>query len=211
MITFAAKPPNINAEFIEGPGLSELGFRSTAAPLGEFGVSIGTEMALVPGRILRAPGIVYGQGAPKVDNERASWNLRNVKFKKGGFLRNWVVMVIQDGGHNDFTRPDDPLLVSTLNGFMAMCRASGMQVDPKLPQIVPARLPPKRREDPTRKEAMKVLETAIKSVRPKPVLVLVLLSNGDKLVYSRIKYLFDVLLDVGKFFPRFFARNMRNF
>lgn len=56
MITAAAKPPNVNASAIVGRGLDELGFRAGADPLGAFGVSIGTEMTVVPGRILPPPG-----------------------------------------------------------------------------------------------------------------------------------------------------------
>ena len=52
MITTAARPPNVNAQSIANQGLDLLGFRSGAAPLGAFGVSIGSEMAVVPGRIL---------------------------------------------------------------------------------------------------------------------------------------------------------------
>lgn len=75
MITVAAKPPNINGQAIAGRGLDELGYRQGADPLGTFGISIGQEMAVVPGRILPPPGIKYGMGTPAVD-DRASWNLR---------------------------------------------------------------------------------------------------------------------------------------
>lgn len=78
MILVACKPPNVNGAAIVGRGLDELGFRRDEQPLPNFGVSIGKEMAVIPGRILPAPGIRYGQGTPDVD-DRAGWNLRKVR------------------------------------------------------------------------------------------------------------------------------------
>ncbi|TFK31811.1 argonaute-like protein [Crucibulum laeve] len=196
MITAAAKPPNINANAIVGPGLKELGFRDTAAPLGAFGVSIGNEMTVVPGRVLPAPRIAYGKGTPQVD-ERASWNLRAVQFAKGGRLENWAVLVIQDGNNRDeFGGPQDPELRQVVQGFSRMCGTSGMSVEKRDPTIVAARLPPKDRSDPTRAQAIGAIRAALLSIKPKPSLVMVILSNGDKHVYSGIKHLCDSYLDL---------------
>lgn len=198
MITIAARPPNINGDAIVGRGLSELGYRQGADPLGAFGISIGTEMTIVPGRILTAPGIKYKQGTPAVD-ERASWNLRNVKFDKGGRLKNWAVLLIQDGNPRDeFTGPQDSELRNTITGFANMCKASGMDVAEMTPPIVAASLPPKDRNDPTRARAVGEIRTALTRLKLKPVLVMVILSNGDKHVYAGIKHLCDSYLDIGK-------------
>ena len=119
MILVAAKPPNVNAEAITNKGLTELGFRQGASSvLNTFGVSIGNEMAVVPGRILSPPGIKYGRGEPRVD-ERASWNLRDVKFARGGTLDRWAVLLIKDGGRDEFAGPDDPELITTVRGLAA--------------------------------------------------------------------------------------------
>lgn len=198
MITAAAKPPNVNAISIFGRGLDELGFRSGAAQLSAFGISVGTEMTVVPGRILSPPGIKYGQGTPSVD-ERASWNLRNVKFAKGARLENWAVLVILDGNTRDeFSKPDDPELQATYRGFATMCKNSGMSVDQKDPAVTAARLPQKNPNDPTRAAAVAAIKTSLTSLKAKPSLVLVLLSNGDKHVYSGIKHLCDSYLDLGQ-------------
>ena len=62
MITVAAKPPNVNGAAIIGPGLNHLGYRGTDL-MKQFGVSIGQEMAVVPGRILRTScGVVAESG-----------------------------------------------------------------------------------------------------------------------------------------------------
>lgn len=195
MIKVACKPPNINAQAIVGRGIRELGFYDGSDPLGAFGVSIGKEMAVVPGRILPSPGIRYGQGAPLVD-DRASWNLRNVKFAVGGRLNSWAVLLIQDRGRDEFTGPDDPELTRTLLGFADMCRRSGTQMPSGPPTIVAATLPPKKREDPLRKLAINAIRNALMTVKPKPQLVFVILSSGDRHVYSGLKHLCDVYLDV---------------
>ena len=197
MITVSAKPPNINAMSIVDRGLDELGFKRGAAQLSAFGISVGTEMTVVPGRILSPPGIKYGQGTPSVD-ERASWNLRNVKFTKGARLENWAVLLILDGNNRDeFSRPDDPELKTTIRGFASMCKNSGMSVDQKDPVVVAARLPPKTNTDPTRAAAVGVIRQQLMSIK-KPSLALIILSNGDKHVYAGIKHLCDSYLDLGQ-------------
>lgn len=205
MITFAAKPPNINAMAISTKGLDELGFRPNISPqLGAFGVTIGNQMAVVPARILPAPRIQYGHGTPSVD-EKASWNLRNVKFTKGSRLENWAVMVIRDGNDRDeFTSPSDPAFIEIYKGFATMCRNSGIVVEQRDPMIVPARLTRKQEDDQTRSKAIGDIERALKTLSKKPSIILVLLSNGDKHVYSGLKYLCDVVLDVGKGYVQFF-------
>ncbi|THH27194.1 hypothetical protein EUX98_g6995 [Antrodiella citrinella] len=195
MIRVACQPPNVNAEAIVGRGLQELGFRQNAEPLGTFGVSIGSEMAVVPGRILPSPNIRYASGAPRVD-ERASWNLRDVRFAVGATLSNWGVLLIDDGSRGQFQGVQDPSLRQVITGFMNMCRTSGMQVPTTPPQLAVASLPRKDREDPIRKKAIATIRTTLMTMKPKPTLVLVILADGDKHVYSGLKHLCDVYLDL---------------
>ncbi|KAJ7704396.1 argonaute-like protein [Mycena rosella] len=195
MITVAAKPPNVNGAAINGRGLDELGYREGAAPLGAFGVSIGTEMAVVPGRILPPPGIKYGRGEPNVD-DRASWNLRNVKFHRGGKLENWAVLLIRDGNRDEFDGVRDPQLMPTIRGFVDMCKTSGMTVVGGDPPVAEALLPRKDGTDPTRDAAIGVIRKTLGTLPRKPTLVFVILSNGDKHIYSGIKHLGDSYLDV---------------
>ncbi|KAF7329744.1 Argonaute-like protein [Mycena kentingensis (nom. inval.)] len=195
MIKVAAKPPNVNAATIAGRGLDALGFRQGAGALAEFGVSIGQEMAVVPGRLLPAPRVIYGQGTPSVD-DRASWNLRDVKFKVGARLDNWAVLVIRDGNQRDeFTGANDPELLQTMKGFVQMCNKSGMQATPPT-TFVEAALPRKDPTDPTRDQAVRKIRDVLGTLRSKPKLVFVILSNGDKHVYSGLKHLCDSYLDI---------------
>lgn len=199
MITVAAKPPNINAQNIVHHGLSQLGFRNTAPnQLEAFGISIGDQMTVVPARMLRPPGIKYGQGTPQVD-DRASWNLRDVKFAKGARLESWGVLVIKDGNRDEFQGPGDPALKHTVQGFASMCRKSGMAVEPKDPMYAYVSLTPKDRRDPTRSAAMSDIGKALKTMPGRPSIILVVLSNGDKHVYNGVKHLCDVSLGICKF------------
>lgn len=199
MIKYAAKPPNINAIAITTRGLDELGFRPNASPqMNAFGISVGNQMAVVPARILPSPRLQYGTGSPSVD-ERASWNLRDVRFTKGARLENWAVLVIRDGNDSvEFSNPKDQEFVAVYRGFSQMCAKSGMFVDKVDPQIAAVRLPPKNHDDPTRNAAISAITQALKSLAKKPNIILVLLSNGDKHIYSGLKYVCDTVLDVGE-------------
>ena len=195
MIKVAAKPPNINAGLIMDEGLKSLGFKQPAGPLNAFGIGIGQEMAVVPGRLLPAPGVNYGQGRPNVD-DKASWNLRAVKFAVGGRLAEWAVLVIGDGNRDEFQGPGDPELKRTVKGLADMCRTSGMRVEGE-PVFAGVPLPRKTKEDPVRKEAIKAIRAVVTTKYPKkPSMILVILSNGDKHVYNGLKHLLDVFLKV---------------
>jgi eukaryotic translation initiation factor 2C len=100
-----------------------------------------------------------------------------VRFHKGSKLERWGILVIRDGGRDDFTGVGDPALDAVLAGFTSMCKASGMQVDAVPPSRLVADLPPKRRDDPIRADAIKAIQTELLSMRerkiPKPKLLMV--------------------------------------
>jgi eukaryotic translation initiation factor 2C len=199
MIRVSARPPNANASSITVAGLRELGFMRgpTVSPvLDVFGVSIGNDMAVVPARILTPPRIRYGKGEQSVD-DRASWNLRNVVFAEGAKLGPWTVLVIKDGNrYDEFSDAQDPELRSVIDGFTAMCRSCGISVIQTPPLIAVAELPRKDPQDPVRGQAVKVIRSVLMATKQKPALLLVILSNSDKHIYSGLKHLCDVYLDV---------------
>lgn len=201
MILVACRPPNVSGKDIVTRGLTELGFKGDAAVLKAFGINVGPDMTIVPGRLLPSPAIKYGQGTPEVD-ERASWNLRNVKFAVGGQLDSMAVLLIRDGHQRDeFNGPADPELQAVLQGFVQMCSKSGVRVGPLASRNWPIReavLPRKSPHDPTREEAINVIRQTILTLpaKPKPSIVLVVLSSGDKHIYSGVKRLCDSYLDV---------------
>lgn len=199
MLSIAARPPNVNANDINGVGLDRLGFRSRASPLGTFGVSIGTEMTVVPGRILEAPTLQYGAGgsSPPI-NEKASWNLRGVKFAVGAKVTRWAVLVLSDGSRSDFQGPNDPNLRATVDGLVRMCNTSGMNVSQSKqdPMFVGCQLPQKSKADPVREKAIAKINNDLMSLPGKPTFVLVMLSSSDKHIYSGLKHLCDVKLGI---------------
>lgn len=199
MIKVAAKTPNVNAHAITVSGLRELGFIQgpNVSPLLDiFGVAIGNEMAVVPARILTPPRIRYGKGEQSVD-DRASWNLRNVVFAEGSKLGPWTVLVIKDGNRREeFGDAQDLELRNVIQGFASMCRTCGISVPQAPPLIAMAELPRKDPQDPIRNQAINAIRSALMATKQKPSFLLVILSNGDKHIYSGLKHLCDVYLDV---------------
>ncbi|KAG2136022.1 Piwi domain-containing protein [Suillus clintonianus] len=197
MITVACQPPNVNGNAIVNSGLAELGFTNPGPTLNAFGVSIGPNMAVVPGRILPRPGLKYANNVSPAVDDRASWNLRNIRFAVGARLEKWAVLLIGDRNSRDeFQGPQDPALRDVITGFMGMCRNSGIAVSNEQPQVAAANLPPPDRSDPLRKMAINVIRERLIQLRPKPSMVLVMLSSGDKNIYEGLKHLCDVYLDV---------------
>jgi eukaryotic translation initiation factor 2C len=100
-----------------------------------------------------------------------------VRFHKGAKLEKWGVLVIRDGGRDDFAGERDPELDAIIAGFSNMCRTSGMQVDGTPPVRLVAELPRKRREDPIRSDAVKAVSDVLMSMRArkmsKPKLLMV--------------------------------------
>ncbi|KIK64934.1 hypothetical protein GYMLUDRAFT_39338 [Collybiopsis luxurians FD-317 M1] len=199
MLRVAAKPPNANALAINGPGLDELGFRSGASPLDSFGVSIRPEMTVVPARILPPPSLQYapGQNSSPQINDKASWNLRGVKFAKGARVSKWIVLVLQDGGRSDF-KQGDPELKAAVDGQVRMCNTSGMSVSSSAqdPLYVYCQLPQKESSDLVREKAVIKIHETLRRLQGKPSFALVMLSNNDRHVYSGLKHVCDVGLGI---------------
>lgn len=198
MLDVACKPPKENAEEIANKGLDVLGFRNSNPVLDSFGVHVGTEMVVVPGRVLDKPGLSYAGNAPADINDRASWNLCEVKFTVGARLDKWTVFVIQDGGYDDFKGSDDPELRKITSGFLAMCNKSAMQMRPLREGACAAVRLPRKDKDRFRDDAIADIKRALKTLIQEvaPDLVLVMLSNDDKVIYNGLKQLCDVELDI---------------
>ncbi|KAG6327865.1 hypothetical protein ID866_11224 [Astraeus odoratus] len=196
MITVACQPPNVNGEAIVNQGSTHLGFRAPGPVMQAFGMGIGNEMAVVPGRILPRPGIQYFQNnSPSVD-EKASWNLRGVKFSVGALLDKMAVLVIKDGRYREeFDGKDDPLLHEVVREFRRMCATSGVRLGAE-PVYIEARLPSKDASDPLRKAAIDTIRDTLLSMQAKPNIVMVMLADGDAAIYEGLKHLCDVYLGV---------------
>lgn len=88
MITVTCNPPNVNGEAVVNQGLTHLGFRPPELVFQALGMHIGSDMTVVPDRILPKPSIKYSQGTSPSIDARASWNLKGVKFAVGATLKN---------------------------------------------------------------------------------------------------------------------------
>ncbi|KIK92862.1 hypothetical protein PAXRUDRAFT_829570 [Paxillus rubicundulus Ve08.2h10] len=198
MLSVACNPPVKNAEDIVNRGLGLLGFTDSGPVLDAFGVTVDPEMATVPGRILDMPGVSYSRNATaKIDKQRASWNLVNVKFAVGAQLDKWAVLVIKDSNHTDFKGMEDPDLRGVVDGFRSMCNKSGMRV-PREPVYAEVQLPRREPTDPLREHGIDAIREELESLtrRGAPDLVLVMLSSEDKSIYDGIKSLCDLRLDI---------------
>ncbi|KAG8740062.1 hypothetical protein FRC10_004782 [Ceratobasidium sp. 414] len=194
MILIACQPPNVNAQSITGEGLNSLGLIGGNSPLAQMGLKVGSQMATVPGRVLPAPSVHYNnRTSAQVSN--AAWNLRGVKFAIGMKLDSWGVLFIQDGGPNDMSAATGGQIVT---GFADTCGRSGMVVGRQPPKMVDVQLPPRHTDTSifTRLRAIAAIKAGLRSISPKPKIVLVVLSNTDKAIYNGIKHMCDIELDV---------------
>ena len=173
---------------------NQLGLDLTRPELRAFGITIGPDMAVVPGRILPRPALKYSSSDASI-NDQASWNLRGVQFAVGARLDNWAVLVLKDGSRDEFIDSSDQDLHWAVARFFNMCSVSGMHITDK-PTYVTAQLPHRTPTDPLRQAAIATIRNALLSVNGKPALVLVMLANHDEAVYEGLKHLFDVSLDV---------------
>ncbi|KIJ43810.1 hypothetical protein M422DRAFT_47658 [Sphaerobolus stellatus SS14] len=191
MIKFACNPPADNARSIVGQGLGALGFNGTQS-LTNFGLGVNLEMGVVPARILAPPRIKYAQDkSASIFAEKASWNLRDVRFFKGMPLNNWGVFAISSpsGG---FGGSNDPALGSVIDAFMRGCTTAGM------PTGAPASVfvtPPVTPHNP---QLHNLFKEAIKAnmVSKKVTYILVILPDANKRVYSTIRRICDVELGI---------------
>lgn len=199
MIKVACNQPHINGQSIVFQGFPALGIQpnNPQGPLRGFNIEVSSEMATIPVRLLAPPGISYRSGKASVRD--ASWNILDVKFHKGGDMKNWAVLLVTEGREPEFRGADDPDLAHFLQTFAKKCRDSGMNVPPGLPKIIETpKLPsPHSDQRPNRGTAMGIIMDALKKqINPqqKPSFILVLLSGIDKFIYPNMKRVGDVML-----------------
>ena len=206
MIKVSSNQPALNGKTITNQGFKELGLRpgSSGAALGAFGISVSSDMQVVPYRILPPPTISYnGAARPRVQD--AGWNMMDVKFHDGADMTNWAVLLVNESGGNrfQFKGPGDPELRTFLQTFAAKCAASGIKGADELPKsrIWSVDLPCVRQDTPIRSKATAAIARTLKDAlkknpNQKPSFILVLLPGADKLIYRGIKQLADVQLGV---------------
>jgi eukaryotic translation initiation factor 2C len=198
-----ARPPNAVAEAIETQGFEELGFSQNVPTLNAFGITISQQMATIPGRVISHPTIHYAKEleSQSFNSGTADWNLKGVKFFKGATIRDWTVLLIRDGDRMEFGGPSDPKLRQILEGFTVTCRKHGLNIMSP-PTITELHLPPFDKTDPKRGKAISMIRNVLPDMfKQKPQLVFTILSNSNTHIYSELKRVFDVTLDLRELSP----------
>ncbi|KAI0668264.1 Piwi-domain-containing protein [Trametes maxima] len=199
MIQFACNPPEFNGNAIVGQGFEQLGLRpggAASATLSAFGISVDSNMAVVPSRVLPPPTISYSTGRTQIRN--AGWNIVDVKLQKGGTIGSWAVLLVQERRRDEFKGPNDPELIAFLKTFLGKCASSGIAGANKPPKILSVDLPSPR-GDHNRKGALEAIRQTLRgnlNRDAKPSFILVLLSGRDNYIYPGIKKLCDVDLGI---------------
>ena len=180
--------PNVNASEHQPVG----------SMLSSFGINVSGVPIEVPARVLPKPGVIYSSKTAHVNNH-AQWDFGDARFVVGAQLDYWVVFVIKDGYRNsrsEFTGVTDSELREAVKAFRDMCNCKGMDITAD-PTYTAVQLPPPSVDGPMGKDArIAAIRTGLLRNKPKPQAVLVVLANGDQLVYEGVKYLCDVILDV---------------
>ncbi|KAF8455766.1 hypothetical protein BDZ91DRAFT_801275 [Kalaharituber pfeilii] len=200
MLRVACRPPKQNAELIIGEGMAILGLKPNSPnhTLKSFGLKVSEHMEAINSRVLPPPTVQYSSSNIEIKPKTAGWNLRGVKFPHGGVLKNWAVMVIQDGGASDYSNQN------SVKGIMAelvkMCRTSGVFVNDAEPRIIKFCELSRRYGDRLRYAAAEKMSQVLAEIvasppktgiLQKPNFLLVLLSSEDKNVYNHLKFLVD--------------------
>ncbi|KAH8109520.1 Piwi-domain-containing protein [Phellopilus nigrolimitatus] len=192
MTKYSTNPPYVDAKAITEQGLEVLGLRQGAPPIQGFGIELSRDMAVVPARLLSPPKVIYSSGSLTVAN--GSWNTRDVRFHRPAQLTRAAILVLADGGRDDFRDSSDPVLRGVVTRFLATCRTGGMQVDDALPPLLFVRLLQANPRDPLRAAAIDAIENEIKTLPGRPNIMLVFVSNGG--IYPGLKKLCDCKLGI---------------
>ncbi|CCL98880.1 uncharacterized protein FIBRA_00887 [Fibroporia radiculosa] len=199
MIKLACKPPATNAINICDNGFPALGFNPPAGHLGAFGITVDSNMITIPSRVLPPPQVIYSQGSLSVQG--GSWNLMSHTFQDPARVMSWAVLLVMDGGGDEFGGADDPELNPFLNQFARSCKAVGMDF-PAQPSVIMKTPTLSSNNDRSRKNAIDQIQETFESHLclgngdEKPSFVLVLLSKPDSVIYSGIKRLCDMVLGI---------------
>lgn len=209
MIKFAARAPNLNAISIAGdlqsPGRGVRLFRLADPPgqtnpqidgINKFGVSVDTQMVVVPGRILDGPRVTYGANK-NITPRLASWNLASVKFAVPGRIPRWQVVVLNLQGRGPrgnalFDNPQGGMLApeALFNELGRTLTAYGLNMSQRAPtqtvSMEPLAIENRQSND------RRIREVYQKAEDQEVRFLFVVLPDVDKWLYARIKFYGDV-------------------
>jgi eukaryotic translation initiation factor 2C len=151
MIRYACNFRTTIAEIIVDRGFSALGLAPLATPASGFGITIDTNMSVVPGRELNQPRLTYRFGNPNIQN--GNWNILDVKFHRAITASSWWILVVQDRKKN-LTDRKDPKLREIAQGFRKKLKKSGITMPDGMPRVLPVTETPPSYRDPRREQAL---------------------------------------------------------
>ncbi|KAF8632130.1 hypothetical protein AX15_002024 [Amanita polypyramis BW_CC] len=188
MIKNACNPPRENAQAIVEKGLPSLGLTRDTVSLDAFDISIEPELAVVPGRVLVPPKVIYSSRPLAVQN--GAWNLINNRFHRGARVQSWWYIHIKNGGNWD-----ERAVSGVANAFKEKAKEVGMIFMDHRPVALEAELPSRENDDRTRSNTLSVIRDILRKQLEKgskPSFILVLLGKRDDDIYSGIKRIGDV-------------------
>lgn len=156
-------------------------------------------MITVLGRILQSPKVQYSAGAPTVPRF-ASWNLANQKFKKPGTFQKWSCLILDEEGprgkalqsENLVTRQGDTIFApeDLIREFEKHLRGYGMSMGQRQPTRNVTIKPPRLEN---REKINEALEMRFSGASANGIeILLIVLREADKWLYSRIKFYGDI-------------------
>ena len=185
MLAFAARAPNLNGMSIAGTpqapgaGLKILRLADTPQSVKPFGLTVGTSMITVPGRILDAPQVKYGKKT--VNPQGGSWNCAGQSFVKPGKFAQWKTLIINREGFRG-ELPSEQLV----DKFDKEMRGYGIQMGQrdKTQTLLLGQFNVKNRDHNDR-----ILEETFANAKRRGIsIMLVIIPEVDKWLYARIKF-----------------------
>lgn len=211
MLKFAARFPNLNGMSIAGtaqvpgPGLRLLQLADDPGkpnPQGQsvhpFGVSIGTSMITVPGRILVTPQVKYAQKT--ITPRSGSWNCADQKFSRPGKFNRWQVLIINRKGGRGSTLAEDgyngmATPAQLVDNFTKFLHDYGIQMGTRGPTQTLLLEPFSVQNRDTNDKQLKDFFVGAENNRVD--ILLVIIPDVDKWLYARIKFHGDVTHGIG--------------
>ncbi|SMR50157.1 unnamed protein product [Zymoseptoria tritici ST99CH_3D1] len=214
MLGFAARFPNLNAMSIAGtpqtPGTA-LRLLRLADPAGSgdpqtgsvkpFGISVSTKMITVPGRILAAPQIKYGNKS--LNPRSGSWNSANQRFVKPGKFDGWQVVILNVRGNRGNAlvpeptqyQPDISRPAKLIDDFAKFLKDYGIQMGTRHSTqehlLEPLTMQNREQND---KQLKQIFANADAK---RAAMMLVILPANDKWLYARLKFHGDITYGIG--------------
>ncbi|KAI1386230.1 Piwi-domain-containing protein [Hypoxylon trugodes] len=190
MIKFAVRPPSDNATSIMNKGRQTAGLAPDVNPrLGQFGITVSTQLITVQSRVLPSPNVMYRQNQKaRVDN--GSWNMAprdgpRSQFSSSTILGAWTCLYLgmPQNMYYNATRLDQNGVLGIMKTFSTVMQQTGIQMGAaRQAQLVQL----SDNDDPKLEEVIQRLAGM------ELQLVLVIVPSNQTPLYDRIKQLADV-------------------